>query len=356
MQLWEKELYTRIFFEMDKRCLRKYLWRKAMSTNQLEKIPDVTEEEWLQVNNENRKYAEEFLKQMVQLSPQTLKQYTSGLHIFFRYVKENLNDKHFTEIKPRDFMMYQNWLVGLGQSSAAIRLKRSSISSFNQYIESYYPDEFPNYRSCVTKKTPAPIQVLVNEKEPLTLEEYDHLCNELEKKELWQPLAYLMFSFSSGARRGEVRQLLKEVINYEPKESSNGSVSYLSHSLRCKGRGKAGKVRKLQFDERAMNALKKWLDKRGNDDCPYVFVSKEKEKYRQVAPETLNGWCKNYFEPIVGRRVHPHLFRETRATSMVVEQGKDIKTAQKLLGHLSSTTTETYIIRKDEDASDDAFS
>ena len=326
-----------------------------MSSNQLEKIPDVSDSEWDEVNKDNRKFVEEFLKQMVQLSPQTLKQYTSGLKIFFRYVKDNLNNKHFTEIKPRDFLLYQNWLIGLGQSSAAIRLKRSSVSSFNQYIESFYLDEFPSFRSFITKNITAPLQVLVNKKEPLTLDEYRYLCDELEKKQLWQQLAYLKFSFSSGARRGEVRQLLKEVTAYEPKESSK-SVSYLTHSLRCKGRGRAGKVRKLQFDQSAMDAIKKWLEVRGDDNSPFVFVSKENGQYHQVAAETLNAWCGNYFEKIVGRRVHPHLFRESRATSMVVEQGKDIKTAQKLLGHNSSTTTETYVIRQDEDASDDAFS
>ena len=327
-----------------------------MISNQTEKIPDVTDEEWASVNLKNRKFVEEFLRESVQLSPQTLKQYTSGLKIFFRYVKEILGNKHFSEIKPKDFLMYQNYLVRLGQSSAAIRLKRSSISSFNQYIESFYLEEFPNFRSFVTKKIPAPLQVFVNKKEPLTLEEYEHLCKELEKRELWQPLAYLRFSFSSGARRGEVRALLKEVVNYEPKMSNNNTISFLTHLIRCKGRGVQGKPRRLQFDIVAMNSIKKWLEIRGEDDCPFVFVSKEGSKHHQISAETFNLWCQTYFEPIVGRRVHPHLFRETRATTLVVEQGKDLKTAQKLLGHLSSVTTEAYIIRKDEDASDDAFS
>ena len=64
-----------------------------MTSNQLEKIPDVSDLEWDEVNKDNRKFVEEFLTQMVQLSPQTLKQYTSGLKIFFRYVKENLANK-----------------------------------------------------------------------------------------------------------------------------------------------------------------------------------------------------------------------------------------------------------------------
>jgi site-specific recombinase XerC len=93
---------------------------------------------------------------------------------------------------------------------------------------------------------------------------------------------------------------------------------YSTGDIRCKGKGKTGKVRRLQIDEDAVFAIKKWLQIRGDDNCEF-------------------------------------LFRESRATSMIVEQGKDIKTAQKLLGHLSSTTTEIYVIREDKDDSDEAF-
>ena len=40
---------------------------------------------------------------------------------------------------------------------------------------------------------------------------------------------------------------------------------------------------------------------------------------------------------------------------MVVEQGKDISSVQKLLGHQSSATSEIYVIREDKDEADDAF-
>ena len=76
---------------------------------------------------------------------------------------------------------------------------------------------------------------------------------------------------------------------------------------------------------------------------------------KQVGENTFNGWCKKVFEPIVERRVHPHIFRESRATSMVVEEEKDIRVAQKLLGHESSETTEIYVVRDGEDESDEAF-
>jgi integrase len=104
-----------------------------------------------------------------------------------------------------------------------------------------------------------------------------------------------------------------------------------------------------------MVSIKRWLGVRGEDNCEYLFISRNNGEIKQIALETFNNWCSNLFTEIVGRRVHPHLLRESRATSMVVEQGKDIKIAQKLLGHLSSVTTETYVIREDEDDSDEAF-
>ena len=196
------------------------------------------------------------------------------------------------------------------------------------------------------------------------------LCEELEKREEWQKLAYLVFSYSTGCRRAEARQLLKEVVDYEPKEKKikiideDGneqeavSKSYQTHTIRCKGASIVGKQRKLKFGEDAMCWLKKWLEIRGDDDCPFMFVIKQKDgTTRQVGEDTFNGWCQGLFTKIVGRRVHPHLFRESRATNIVVYEHKSAEVAQKLLGHNDvSTTKNHYIIKKDEDdESDEAF-
>jgi len=329
-----------------------------MENNKLNKIEEVTEEIWSLVNEENRKITEEFLRESTQLSPQTIKQYTSGLKIYFNWVRENANNKPFHQLKARDYLMYQNYLVRNGMSSSGIKFKRSAVSSLNGYIELYYGDEYKDFRNYITKAIASPPPVFVNEKEPLTLEEYENLCKTLEEKEMWQQLAYIRFTFATGCRRAESRQLLKEVSNYEPKITSteNGDLkTYFTHPVRCKGKGVIGKVRRLQFDQKAMDAINKWLEIRGQDDCPYVFVSKSNGEYKQIGEATFNNWSNIYFEKIVGRRFHPHLLRETRATTLVVEQGKDIKTAQKLLDHKSSTTTEIYVIRKDEEDADDAF-
>ncbi len=322
------------------------------------KIDDVSDEKWGTVNPLNKKLVEEFLEQSTTLSDQTLKQYKSALRIYYYWVKDNAGDKPFHELKSRDFLFYQNWLTKLEQSSASIRFKRSAVSSLNNYISLYYGEEYKDFRNYITKGIPLPAISFVNEKKPVNMAEYKNLCSVLEKEERWQLLAYLKFSFSTGARRSEVRQLLKEVSTYEPKviDNNGGKINvYATHKIRCKGRGKIGKVRQLNFDQDAMDAIKKWLEIRGEDDCPFVFVVKENGKYVNVSESTFNAWAENHFNRIVGRRINPHSLREARVTTMVVEQGKDISSAQKLLGHNSSSTTQIYLIREDEDEADDAF-
>ena len=322
----------------------------------MNRIPDVTEAEWLEVNEWNRKITEEFLEQG-HLSNQTLRQYGSLLKIFFRWIKDNSNNKPLYELKPKDALRYQNFLINRELSSSAIKLKRSAVSSLCNYVELYYCDEFPIFRNIYNKSIPSPPKAYVNEKKPLSPEEYQLLIDTLEQREKWQMLAYVKFTYSSGCRKAESRQLLKEVITYNKAKDNDGNEKnyYLTGNMRCKGRGKIGKIRKLQFDDEAMDAIKKWLKYRGEDDCPYVFVVKNKDKYKQVSETTFNDWCTTTFSKIVGRRVHPHQFREQRASDLVLREKKDITVAQALLGHLDSSTTEIYVIRDSTNDVDDAF-
>lgn len=332
-----------------------------------EKIKPVTDQEWSEVLQENREIVEEYLDGLVTLSPETVKQYTSALKIYFRFIKDNVKNCPFYEIKSRDYLKYQNYLSKIGMSSSGIKLKRSAVSAFNDHIITYYNDLYPTFHNYITKQIKNPPNAFVHPKEPLTVEELEKIIQVLEENEKWQELAYLLYTYSTGCRRSESMQLLKEVVDYEPVvktkeiEDENGNKVntevkyYLTHEVRCKGAGHAGKIRKLKFDQRAMDAIKKWLEVRGEDDCPYVFIVKYGGQIKQVGKTTFNYWCHNIFEPIIGRRIHPHLYRESRATNLVVHEGKNIEAAQSLLGHNSSETTKIYVIRDDSDDADDAF-
>lgn len=334
----------------------------------MEKIEQITEQEWLQCNEYNRKIMDEFLKNSTQLSPQTIKSYRSNLMIWFNYVRENLDNKSQTEIKSRDYMFYQNHLINLEHSSSDIKNKRAAVSSLNNYIVLFYSDVYPMFRNFIVRGMPQPEKSFVREKKPPTKEEFSKLISELERLEEWQKIAWLKFSFDTGCRRAESRQLLKEVATYEPvtkvknvelpdgTEEDRTITFYQTHKIRCKGKGKTGKVRKLKFSEDTYNSIKKWLEVRGDDDCPYVFVAKSSGAINQISQSALNVWCSGQFSQIVGRRIHPHILREARATSIVVEEGRDITAAQKLLGHNDISTTNIYVIRDDDEEDlDDLF-
>src|SRR5690606_15671241 len=134
------------------------------------------------------------------------------------------------------------------------------------------------------------------------MKEIEKLAKELTKREEWQKLAYLWFTYTTGCRREESRQLLKEVAEYQKDVGKDGKKKkyYLTHTIRAKGEGKTGKVRRFQFDERAMKAIRKWIEFRvtlvDEDDCEYVFVSKAKGKFKQLSKNSFNLWCDQFSE------------------------------------------------------------
>jgi len=305
----------------------------------------ISNEEWQKVNAWNKEITEEFLQQGT-LSYETLNQYESALKHFFVFVKDKCNNKPLYELKPRDALKYQNFLVDQGLSSAGIKLKRSVVSSLCNFVELYYDEEYPSFRNIFNNKVPPLPNNPRTEKQPLTINEYKSLIKELEKQNRWQELAYLKMSYSTGGRRAEVLQLRKEIVNYEKIEEAN---CFISHELRGKGKGREGKKIRLLFDDDAKKAVEKWLNVRGEDDCEYIFVSKNKKgEAKQLNVATFNYWCSEIFSKILGRRLYPHLIRSTRATHLVNE-GVPIKSVQELLSHESPDTTSIYVV---EDKSD----
>ena len=306
--------------------------------------------DWESVNPENKKMMIRFLNSKKDKSDKTLKQYENALQIFFLWVYRECDNEFIVKMKKRDILDYQGWLIDQGLSAGSIKFKRSAISSLCKFIETYFDDEYPTFRNIV-KDVEAPEGEKVHQKEPLTLDELELLRKTLIESEKWQQLAYLEISYSTGGRREEIRQLKKEIVGYQ----ANDKGFYATHDVRAKGKGKTGKVRKLAFSQQAKEAIEKWLEVRGEDDCEYIFVSKRNNEYQQINETSFNYWCSSLFTNIVGRRVHPHLLRSTRATHLVTVEKKDINSAKNLLGHVSSQTTEIYVVRDEEESLGDCF-
>jgi site-specific recombinase XerD len=330
-----------------------------MYRERAQRLPEVTDEQWSTVNSFNREKVEEFLLESTHLSPQSQKQYKSALRQFYYWVQQTFGEnKKIYQIKKKDFMRFQNMLQRRGMSSNAIKLKRSCVSSLNKYLINFYEDEeeFATFRNFV-EGVPNPTPNKVYKKIPLTHEEFELILKTLEEDGQWQIIAALHLMYASACRRSELIQLKKEIVTYPYAKDKDGNDTnyYMTHEVRAKGRGEDGKPRRLLFDDKARNAVLKWLEVRGEDDCPFIFVSKYKNEVRQINVTTINYWCKEIISDIIGRRVNPHLIRGTRSTHLLLE-GKDIKKAQALLGHEDSSTTDKfYDLRDNKDDLSDIF-
>lgn len=316
------------------------------------RIPPVTPEQWDQVHEFNKEITEMFLNQ-THLSPQSLKQYESGAKIFFRWVLEKRNNVPIHKLKSRDALAYQRYLADMGQSANAAKFKRSVVSSLCGIVEVYYSDEHPEFRNIFSRAIPSPVGEPVHEKEPVTKEELEYLLDTLRERGELQMVAYIMFSYISGARRAEVNQLTVDVVDRPKVKDKN---FYSTDNIRTKGRGLDGKIRRLYFDEETRQAILDWLEQRGEDDEPALFVRKFSDgRVEPLSEGAFNHWCANIFTEILGKRIYPHIWRVSRASHMVVDEGKDIKAVQSLLGHESSETSEIYVVRDDSSDLDEAF-
>ena len=336
----------------------------------MERLQPVTDEEYELCNKFNLDIVKDFIDNSTELSDKTLKSYTSNLRIWLNWVRENLDNKKIVDIKPREYLRYQNWLLSKGHSSSDISNKRSAISSLNNYIVVYYSDEYSTFHNFINKSIKKPEKAFVNEKLPPSREELEMMIDTLEKsnrKYKKQYIAYLKITFETGCRRAESMQILKDIIetplntklikvkDEDGKEIEKEARYYFTPKIRCKGKGKLGKIRQLKFSDYSMDAFKEWLAER-DDDCPYMFITKHDGEVKQVSESTFNGWGKNMFTQILGRRFHPHCLREAIATDSVKDRGIDIEAVRALLGHESSSTTRIYVCGTDtESESDELF-
>ena len=325
------------------------------------KVFGFTNEEYREfVHEEDQELVDDFLEQQSHLSDQTLKQYRSSLMIFLKWNHDKNKNKELTELKPRDGLRFQNYLLNKELGTSAIKLRRSTVSSFYGYLEVFWSDEYPDVRNIYSKAVPSVGSVKKKEKEPLTLTEIAKITEALEEREEWQKLAYFWFSIGSGARREEVRQVLREVADYDKFVKDGDEKNYyLTNKVRAKGKGREGKVRRHYITEEAMEYIQNWVRFRESnydfDDNEHLFVTVNisGENVNQISASTFNVWCNEFSEYIDGKKVHPHLLRTTRAT-LLSDEGVDIRAIQKLLGHEDASTTSIYII-SDNDEIDDIF-
>ena len=326
---------------------------KNMLRDRADKLEDITEEMWSNVNLHNRDMVTEFLNANKQLSKETLKQYTSAMRIFFYFVKNNLNDKPLHKITKRDFIKYFGFLQEHKLSSSALKFKKSAVSTLCIYIENIVAEEeedYKGFRNFTKAVTDIPLNQ-VYDKIAITRTEYNFIMGELEKKEDYLKMAWVATAFNIGARKAELTRLKSEIINYKFDEDK-GYVE--SHIVFGKGRG-GGKPLKYMINAEALKYIKLWIEKRGYEH-EYIFTVGNKDNCRVMGIAWANMLTQNVLSPMLGRRIHVHCFKGSCITDLL-EQGVDMKTISKHIAHHESveTTSKSYDLRSDDNEKDEIF-
>jgi integrase/recombinase XerD len=307
-----------------------------------------TDEKWEMVNEFNKELFKSYIDYLrsVDRSNATILNYSSNIKIIMVWFMEYAGNKRLVDMKKRDIVNFQNWLINVQKYSPAhVRGLRSMLSSVSNYIENILDDEFPDFKNIVNK-IEAPSLSHIREKTVLTEDQLEKLLNTLIKNKDYQEACMVACLAYSGMRKSEVCQV---------KESFFGEENvfygmYKTPKIRLKGRGTQGKrenkyIIKSMFDP----YLNLWLEERKNKGITTeeLFVVKNKNGYSGISGATLAQWC-DKFTKILGVDVYPHAFRHFFAT-MLASRNFPLSKIKDLMNHESASTSEIYIDRDKED-------
>ncbi|MCX5782894.1 MAG: tyrosine-type recombinase/integrase, partial [Elusimicrobia bacterium] len=118
--------------------------------------------------------------------------------------------------------------------------------------------------------------------------------------------------------------------------------------------GKGGKERIVPVNSKACEKLKKYLSARaekfaGKETDSEMFVNRAGKKISRV--QIWKDMAKLGVLARIERKLHPHLFRHTFASHMLLG-GADLRSLQEMLGHANLNTTQIYTALEKKDIKD----
>ena len=150
-----------------------------------------------------------------------------------------------------------------------------------------------------------------------------------------------MFSllYSSGLRVSELAQL-----DLRPEKktgyASSGWVDLDGAEVTVTGKGK--KMRTIPVGKAALEALRRWINLRGDassHDCPALFLT---TRGTRVSPRTIQLRLKAHAARTgTAANVHPHVLRHSFASHLLQSSG-DLRAVQEMMGHVSIASTQIY--------------
>ena len=282
---------------------------------------EVTEEEISKINPDNLELINDFLNYLetTDKSSATITVYKSNLYLFFVYLMNYVKNKDFVNIKKRDIMNWQNYLIKGELSPARIRNLRASVSSLSNFIENILDEEekWEGFRNIINK-IPAPNSRIVREKTVLEEEDCENLLNYLVEHKMYMQACAFALAYASGRRKSELLRIKRSYINED--NLIYGSLYKTPEKIKTKGRGTGGKMLNIYIlKSKFKKYFDLWEEERKRlgvpDEIDDIFVVKKKDSWKPATIGVLNYYAE-LFSKILNVDFYFHLMRHNFTTSL----------------------------------------
>ena len=282
----------------------------------------------------------EYLRFQRNVSPHTIRNYTSDLQQFYQYLTRTPEGESRPEpdLEQIDNLTIREFLGTLYQNrnkKSSVARKLASIRSFMKFLSVQKAIQSNPARNVVSPKQESRLPDYLAIDSVVGLIESPDTGTDLGKRDR----AILELLYAAGIRVGEMVGL------------NIGDISLEEGLVRVVGKG--SKERIVPFGRRAAESLECYLKVRGKlmktksapqigtrrPDGEAVFLN---ARGGRLTSRSVWNIVDRYVGQLAQRlKVHPHTLRHTFATHML-NAGADLRTIQELLGHESLSTTQKY--------------
>jgi len=258
-----------------------------------------------------------FLKEKgVRCSPKTIVVYESNMLIFLTWNLLYNDNKFFVDIKKLEFSDFFSFAVDeLKVGSSKLNNMRSVLSSFSNFIEKFFDEDYPDFRNVILRVVESAPKDERREKSILSDKQVEKLLQHLKKTDS-QKACWLALAVTSGCRFSELLRF--EIDHIDENRTAFGDLFLeTTRQIKTKGRGKAGKLLyKYILKDKFLPFYNKWLKERSkilkekNINHNFLFIKKNGDP---ATTATIRGWVAG-FEKYLKVPFYTHALRHYLTT------------------------------------------
>ncbi|MCR5747743.1 MAG: site-specific integrase [Lachnospiraceae bacterium] len=289
--------------------------------------------------SKTREFLDSYLTSQCSRSPHTVKAYRDALTVFRRYVKSagfSIRTFGFDDCT-RDFLLgFMEYLQDCGYEKSSCNQRLAAIKSYMWYVAD----------GDVTWQQSA-----------LMVSRVPFLRNPEKEKDILSEECLKALFLAPGVSKRGIRDATIMITLYDSAirisellclKLSDVNLRKDSPYMRIKGKG--DKERIVSVSDNAAGHLENYIQLYHSIEYPgtdYLFYSIIHGKPHKMSPGNVARIINKYADQIrndchdLPDRVHPHMFRRTRATNLY-QSNVELELVSRILGHASTQTTRIY--------------